>query len=82
MWLYRMTHCVFLLIAAVLAIAVVVSPTTEGWRPFAWYGYPGKEPGTVGYQARGDWCGVVPATRKPGEPLPIVPPEKCGSGSC
>ena len=43
----------------------------EGWRPFAWYGYPGTDVGTVGYQARGDWCGIVPATRQVDPPIPL-----------
>ena len=50
----------------------------EGWRPFAWYGYPGSKKGSLGYQARGDWCGVDKATRTVGKPLPLIAPSGCG----
>jgi hypothetical protein len=50
----------------------------EGWRPFAWYGYPGTKKGSLGYQARGDWCGVDKATRTVGKPLPLIAPSGCG----
>jgi hypothetical protein len=49
----------------------------EGWRPFAWYGYPGVKPGQMGYQARGDWCGIVPGTTTQDKPLPLVPFKAC-----
>jgi hypothetical protein len=53
------------------AFFVMTTNAKEGWRPFAWYGYPGTTKGSVGYQARGDWCGVDPATRKVDPPLPL-----------
>jgi hypothetical protein len=67
-------------IAAVLVAFMLVTsevgPTSEGFRPFAWYGYPGASVKTVGYQSRGDWCGIEPATRTVDAPLPIIAP-KC-----
>ena len=51
----------------------------EGWRPFAWYGYPGVKSGdNGGYQARGDWCGIVPSTTSQDKPLPLIPFKACG----
>ncbi len=72
-----MSKELYLGLAAVLAIYIMYAKRTEGWRPFAWYGYPGVKPGQVGYQARGNWCGVQPATRTVGKPLPIIPPIGC-----
>jgi hypothetical protein len=55
----------------------------EGWQPFAWYGYPGEKPGSVGYQARGDWCGIQRATTGPvPKPLPLIAPRRCASRRC
>lgn len=72
---------VYLILVAILAVIALRSSTTEGWRPFAWYGYPGTSgAGSVGYQARGDWCGIVPATRTVDKPIPLIPAEKCGKG--
>ena len=69
--------------ALVLAFFLMKSKSgKEGWRPFAWYGYPGTKPGTLGYQARGNWCGVDPATRTVDKPLPLVPPMSCGRKAC
>ena len=58
-------------IAVVLAAFAIMSVNAkkEGWRPFAWYGYPG-------YQARGDWTGVDPATRRVDKPLPLIAPRR------
>lgn len=66
-------------VGAILAAFVLINSvkTREGWRPFAWYGYPGVSKGQVGYQARGDWCGVDPATRTVDPPLPIIAPRGC-----
>jgi|Laugresbdmm110sd_1035091.scaffolds.fasta_scaffold73284_2 hypothetical protein len=64
-------------VAVVLAAFAIMSVNkTEGWRPFAWYGYPGTKKGTLGYQARGDWCGVDPATRRVDKPLPLIAPRR------
>ena len=65
----------------VLAVFMIMtSPAKEGWQPFAWFGYPGTAPGTVGYQARGDWCGIDPATRTSDKPLPLIAPRPCARG--
>jgi len=56
-----------LILIAAIAVLIIWKQSKEGWRPFAWYGYPGETPGSVGYQARGDWCGVDPATRTMGK---------------
>jgi len=56
-----MTHYILFLVA-IVAVLLLWKASKEGWRPFAWYGYPGDTPGSVGYQARGDWCGIVPST--------------------
>lgn len=74
-------HLYIFLIMAVI-VALLMYRLQETWRPFAWYGYPGERKGTVGYQARGDWCGVIPATRTVDKAIPLIPPEKCHSGSC
>lgn len=66
-----------ILIALALLAFLIVKGGSEGWRPYAWYGYPGTKPGTVGYQARGDWCGIVPATIKVDKPLPLIAPAVC-----
>lgn len=42
----------------------------EGWRPFAWYGFSG-------YQAGGDWTGIVPATTTQDKPQPLKPIQGC-----
>lgn len=74
---------IYLILVAILAVAALRSSTKEGWRPFAWYGYPGTGgSGTVGYQARGDWCGVVPSTREVEKPIPLIPGEKCHKKKC
>jgi len=70
---------IFLIMSVIVALVLY---RQESWRPFAWYGYPGTTKGTVGYQARGDWCGIEPATRKVDKPIPLIPPEKCHAGSC
>lgn len=66
------SRATLLSVAIVLAaFFIMTTDAKEGWRPFAWYGYPGETPGSVGYQARGDWCGVDKATRKVDAPLPL-----------
>ena len=64
-----MRHLI-LIISVAIALWVAYSNQKEGWRPFAWYGYSG-------YQARGDWCGVVPGTTTTDKPLPLIPAEVC-----
>ena len=63
-------HSQLLIAIVVIAFAIMYTGQKEGWRPFAWYGYSG-------YQARGDWCGVDPATTKIDKPLPLIPAEVC-----
>ena len=65
-----MTHIVIMASMALLII-FLWTQSAENWRPFAWYGYPGDTPGSVGYQARGEWCGVVKATRDDQEIMPL-----------
>jgi len=74
-------HLYIFLITAVIA-SLLLYRFQESWRPFAWYGYPGTRKGSVGYQARGDWCGVTPATRTVDKPIPLIAPENCHTGSC
>lgn len=71
-------HLKILLAFALLAL-FLNTRGKEGWRPFAWYGYPGVKAGdNGGYQARGDWCGIVPATTTQDNPLPLIPFKACG----
>ena len=65
------------LLFVLAALLINCSCGKEGWRPFAWYGYPGVKSGEMGYQARGDWCGVVPGTTTQDKPLPLVPFKAC-----
>jgi hypothetical protein len=70
-------HLRILLLLAVLAVFINSRACKEGWRPFAWYGYPGVKSGEMGYQARGDWCGIIPGTTTQDKPLPLVPFKPC-----
>lgn len=75
-------HLYIFSVMVVIAALLLYRGHSESWRPFAWYGYPGTTKGTVGYQARGSWCGVIPATTTVDPPIPLIPPEKCNKKWC
>lgn len=77
------TQTIYILLAVVIIAYLMYNRSTmEGWRPFAWYGYPGETSGSVGYQARGDWCGIVPSTTQVDPSLPLIPPDECNAQTC